>query len=183
MEAYVHGVSTRSVDELVKALGVDTGISKSEVSRICQGLDGEIARFRKRTHTHISFPYVFGTPPFARCGSAHVVSQALVVAIGVSMEGTREVLGTAVGDGESYEFWSEFLRSLKARGLGGVHLVYLRRACWPQTGCRRAVHRHSVAAVPSALLIRNVGAKVTAKQMPPVMADNANAACTERSVP
>lgn len=124
MEAYVHGVSTRSVDDLVAALGVDSGISKSEVSRICAGLDGEIEAFRTRSLTHTQFPYVFCDATFCKVRvGAHVVSQALVVATGVSIEGTREVLGTAVGDSESFEFWREFLASLKARGLAGVHLV------------------------------------------------------------
>ena len=124
MEAYVHGVSTRSVDDLVAALGVDSGISKSEVSRICAGLDREIEAFRTRTLTHTQFPYVFCDATFCKVRiGAHVVSQALVVATGVSIEGTREVLGTAVGDSESFEFWREFLASLKARGLAGVHLV------------------------------------------------------------
>ena len=124
MEAYVHGVSTRSVDDLVAALGVDSGISKSEVSRICAGLDREIEAFRTRSLTHTTFPYVFCDATFCKVRvGAHVVSQALVVATGVSIEGTREVLGTAVGDSESFEFWREFLASLKARGLAGVHLV------------------------------------------------------------
>ena len=124
MEAYVHGVSTRSVDDLVVALGADSGISKSEVSRICAGLDREITAFRERSLTHTSFPYVFCDATFCKVRvGAHVVSQALVVATGVSIDGTREVLGTAVGDSESFEFWREFLASLKARGLSGVHLV------------------------------------------------------------
>jgi putative transposase len=124
MEAYVHGVSTRSVDDLVEAMGVDAGISKSEVSRICAGLDKEIEAFRTRSLAHTQFPYVFCDATFCKVRiGAHVVSQALVVATGVSIDGTREVLGTAVGDSESYEFWREFLSSLRARGLTGVHLV------------------------------------------------------------
>lgn len=124
MEAYVHGVSTRSVDDLVAAMGVQAGVSKSEVSRICAGLDTEIEAFRTRSLTHTEFPYVFCDATFCKVRvGAHVVSQALVVATGVSIDGTREVLGTAVGDSESYEFWREFLASLKARGLTGVHLV------------------------------------------------------------
>jgi transposase-like protein len=124
MEAYVHGVSTRSVDDLVAAMGVDSGVSKSEVSRICAGLDKEIEAFRTRSLTHTQFPYVFCDATFCKVRvGAHVVSQALVVATGVSIDGTREVLGTAVGDSESFEFWREFLASLRARGLGGVHLV------------------------------------------------------------
>ncbi|EID14660.1 transposase, Mutator family protein [Mycolicibacterium phlei RIVM601174] len=101
MEAYVHGVSTRSVDDLVAALGVGSGVSKSEVSRICAGLDREIEAFRSRSLTHTSFPYVFCDATFCKVRiGAHVVSQALVVATGVSIDGTREVLGTAVGDSE-----------------------------------------------------------------------------------
>ncbi len=124
MEAYVHGVSTRSVDDLVTAMGVGSGVSKSEVSRICAGLDEEIEAFRIRSLAHTQFPYVFCDATFCKVRvGAHVVSQALVVATGVSIDGTREVLGTAVGDSESFEFWREFLASLKARGLSGVHLV------------------------------------------------------------
>ena len=124
MEAYVHGVSTRSVDDLVAAMGVASGVSKSEVSRICAGLDREIDAFRTRSLTHTQFPYVFCDATFCKVRvGAHVVSHALVVATGVSIDGTREVLGTAVGDSESFEFWREFLASLKARGLSGVHLV------------------------------------------------------------
>ena len=124
MEAYVHGVSTRSVDDLVAAMGVQAGVSKSEVSRICAGLDKEIETFRSRSLSHTEFPYVFCDATFCKVRvGAHVVSQALVVATGVSIDGTREVLGTAVGDSESYEFWREFLASLRARGLTGVHLV------------------------------------------------------------
>lgn len=124
MEAYVHGVSTRSVDDLVKALGVDTGISKSEVSRICGELDKEIKRFRERSLAHTTFPYVFADATYCKVRvGAHVVSQALIVATGVSMDGSREVLGTAVGDSESYEFWREFFAGLRSRGLSGVQLV------------------------------------------------------------
>lgn len=75
MEAYVHGVSTRNVDDLVAALGVDSGVSKSTVSRICQGLDTEIARFRERTLTHTTFPYVFLDATYCRCGSGRMWSR------------------------------------------------------------------------------------------------------------
>jgi hypothetical protein len=84
MEAYVHGVSTRSVDDLVAAMGVETGVSKSEVSRICAGLDREIEAFRTRSLTQTQFPYVFCDATFCKVRvGAHVVSQALVVATGV----------------------------------------------------------------------------------------------------
>jgi putative transposase len=124
MEAYVHGVSTRKVDDLVKALGADTGISKSEVSRICANLDEDVAAFRDRPLADTAYPYVFLDATYckARVGR-RVVSQAVVVAVGVAADGRREVLGFEVGDTESQPFWTTFLRSLKARGLGGVQLV------------------------------------------------------------
>jgi len=124
MEAYIHGVSTRKVDDLVKALGVDSGISKSEVSRICAELDAEVAEFRDRSLAGTAFPYVFLDATYckARVGG-RVSSQAVVIATGVSVDGRREVLGFDVGDSEDGAFWTSFLRSLKARGLGGTQLV------------------------------------------------------------
>jgi len=131
MEAYVHGVSTRKVDDLVSALGAETGISKSEVSRICAGLDTEVAAFNARDLAGQGFPYVFVDATYckARVGGdtygagARVCSQAVVIATGVSADGRREVLGCAVGDCETEAFWTEFLRSLRERGLTGVQLV------------------------------------------------------------
>jgi putative transposase len=124
MEAYLHGVSTRKVDDLVKALGADTGISKSEVSRICADLDQEVGAFRDRSLAEQSFPYVFLDATYCKARVNHrVVSQAVVIATGVRADGWREVLGFAVGDSEDGAFWTAFLRSLKARGLGGVQLV------------------------------------------------------------
>ena len=124
MEAYVHGVSTRKVDDLVKALGADTGISKSEVSRICASLDEDVAAFRDRPLADQAYPYVFLDATYckARVGR-RVVSQAVVVAVGVAADGRREILGFEVGETESQPFWTTFLRSLKARGLAGVKLV------------------------------------------------------------
>jgi len=124
MEAYVHGVSTRKVDDLVKALGADSGISKSEVSRICRDLDEDVSAFRTRPLGDTTYPYVFVDATYckARVGR-QVVSQAIVVAIGVAADGTRQVLGFDVGDTESEPVWTAFFRSLKARGLGGVRLV------------------------------------------------------------
>src|SRR6478672_8889849 len=106
MEAHLHGVSTRKVDDLVKAMGADTGISKSEVSRICADLDEQVASFADRDLSEQGFPYVFLDATYckARVGGARngagsrVVSQAVVVATGVSLDGRREVLGFAVGD-------------------------------------------------------------------------------------
>ena len=124
MEAYLHGVSTRKVDDLVQALGVATGISKSEVSRICADLDTEVAAFRDRTLAETSYPYVFLDATYCKARINHrVVSQAVVVAVGVSATGRREVLGMDVGDSEDGAFWTAFLRGLKARGLTGVKLV------------------------------------------------------------
>jgi putative transposase len=122
MRAYFHVASTRKVDDLEKALGVDAGISKSEVSRICTGLDAEVAQFRDRTLASQDFPYMFldATCRKARVGH-RIVSQAVVVAVGVAADGRRELLGFDVGDREN--FWTEFLRSLNIRGLGGVKLV------------------------------------------------------------
>ena len=125
MEAYLHGVSTRKVDDLVKALGADTGISKSEVSRICAGLDAEVAQFRDRTLSTLDYPYVFLDATYCKARVNHrIVSQAIVVAVavGVAADGRREVLGFDVGDTENEGFWTAFLRSLKVRGLDGVKL-------------------------------------------------------------
>src|SRR5665647_2601309 len=124
MEAYLHGVSTRKVDDLVKALGADTGISKSEVYRIYQDLDGEVAAFRDRDLGETGYPYVFLDATYCKARVNHrVISQAMVVAIGVAADGRREVLGFDVGDSETEAFWTSFLRSLKTRGLDGVKLV------------------------------------------------------------
>jgi putative transposase len=124
MEAYVHGTSTRKVDDLVKALGVEAGISKSEVSRICAELDGEVATFGSRSLAHTAFPYVFVDATYLKARvDGRVVSRAVVIATGVTADGGREVLGLDVGDSEDGAFWTAFLRSLKARGLQGVQLV------------------------------------------------------------
>jgi putative transposase len=124
MEAYLHGVSTRKVDDLVKALGADTGISKSEVSRICADLDQEVTAFRSRSLKDAAYPYVFLDATYCKARvNRRVVSQAVVVATGVRADGHREVLGFDVGDSEDGAFWTAFLRSLKARGLTGVQLV------------------------------------------------------------
>src|SRR5215210_6694945 len=124
MEAYVNGVSTRAVDDLVAALGVESGISKSEVSRICAGLDEQVEAFRSRPLHHTGFPYVFldATHLHVR-RTGQVTSMAVVVATGVTAAGGREVLGVGVGDSEDEVFWRGFLRTLKQRGLAGMRLV------------------------------------------------------------
>ena len=124
MEAYVHGVSTRKVDDLVAALGVESGISKSEVSRICSELDTDLKAFRERPLGHTEFPYVFLDATYVKGRvRGRVVSRAVVIATGVTADGGREVLGVEVGDSEDGAFWTAFCKSLRARGLAGVHLV------------------------------------------------------------
>ena len=121
-EAYVLGVSTRKVDELVRAMGM-TGISKSEVSRICKDLDERARAFRER-ELDGEYPYVWLDAKYLKVREGdRVVSMALVVATGVRRSGEREVLGCDIGLSEDAPFWTEFLRSLKTRGLKGVRLV------------------------------------------------------------
>ena len=132
MEAYVHGISTRSVDDLVVTLGADSGISKSEVSRICEQLDESVGAFRTRTLDHIEFPYVYLDATYLHVRNkpgkgGQVVSMAVVVATGIAANGSREVLGLDVGDSEDETFWRSFLLSLKQRGLAGVQLVHFAR--------------------------------------------------------
>ena len=123
-EAWVHGVSTRKVDDLVTAMGGIGGVGKSEVSRICAQLDADVAEFTSRPLTDTAFPYVFCDATYCQVRlGGRVVSQAVVIATGVSADGRREVLGHAVGDSENEVFWTEFLRSLRERGLSGVQLV------------------------------------------------------------
>jgi putative transposase len=124
MTAYITGTSTRKVDDLVRALGCDTGVSKSTVSRICAEIDEQVDVFRTRRLDHMEFPYVFVDATYVKARVDHrIVSRAVVVATGVSADGNREVLGLDVGDSEDEVFWTSFLRSLKDRGLDGVHLV------------------------------------------------------------
>jgi transposase-like protein len=160
-EAYVQGVSTRRVDELVKALGME-GISKSQVSRMCAELDQEVERFRTRRLTG-HYPYVWLDATFVKVREGgRVVSQAIVIAIGVRATGEREVLGLDVGPSEDGAFWTAFLRTLVARGLGGVQLVIsdahqglkgaiaaiLGGASWQR--CRVHFVRNALALVPKA---------------------------------
>ena len=124
MEAYLHGVSTRKVETQVKALGADSTIFKSEVSRICEDLDREVGQFRDRDLSVLDYPYVLLDATYCKARVNHrVVSKAVVVAFGVAADGRREVLGFDVGDSENEVFWTGFLRSLKSSGLSGVKLV------------------------------------------------------------
>lgn len=121
-EAYIHGVSTRKVDELVQSLGM-TGISKSEVSRLCSELDELVEAFRHRPLTN-RYPYVWLDAKYIKVREGgRVLSMALVVAVGVTSSGDREVLGLDVGLTEDGPFWTEFLRDLVRRGLSDVRLV------------------------------------------------------------
>ena len=158
-EAYVQGVSTRRVDELVRALGLE-GVSKSQVSRVCQALDAEVERFRTRRLAG-PYPYVWLDATFVKVRhDGRVVSMAVVIAIGVTATGEREVLGLDVGPSEDGAFWLAFLRGLVARGLGGVQLVVsdaheglkraiaavLHGAAWQR--CRVHFVRNALALVP-----------------------------------
>jgi transposase-like protein len=121
-EAYVHGVSTRKVDDLMKALGLD-GMSKSEVSRICAELDVEVEAFRARPITG-EHPYLWIDATYHKVRQdGRVQSMATVVAIGVTADGERQILGVDAGPSEDGPFWTAFLRSLVKRGLHGVRLV------------------------------------------------------------
>ncbi len=124
MTAYITGTSTRKVDDLVRALGCASGVSKSTVSRICKGIDDEVAVFRTRPLGHLAMPYVYLDATYIKARNNHrIVSRAVVVATAVTVDGNREVLGLDVGDSEDEVFWTAFLRTLRDRGLDGVKLV------------------------------------------------------------
>jgi putative transposase len=124
MTAYITGTSTRKVDDLVKALGCDSGVSKSTVSRICAGIDADVNVLRTRRLDHQAFVYVWLDATYVHVREMrHVVSKAVVIATGLRADGHREVLGLDVGDSENETFWREFLTDLTDRGLGGVKLV------------------------------------------------------------
>jgi putative transposase len=121
-QAYIQGVSTRRVDELVKALGL-TGIDKSAVSRISQQLDKTVRQFRERK-LEGTYPYIWLDALYLKVRQNHrIVSQAVVIAIGVKETGEREILGFDIGASEEHAFWLAFLRSLIDRRLQGVQLV------------------------------------------------------------
>ena len=121
-EAYVHGVSTRSVDDLVKAMGM-TGISKSQVSRLCEEIDDKVKAFLSRP-IEGDWPYLWIDATYVKVRqSGRIVSVAVIIAVGVNSDGRREVLGMDIGPSEAETFWTEFLRKLARRGLRGVKLV------------------------------------------------------------
>jgi transposase-like protein len=121
-EAYIQGVSTRSVDDLVQAMGM-SGISKSQVSRLCGEIDERVQTFLTRP-LEGDWPYVWLDATYVKVRQAgRIVSVAVIIAIGVNSDGRREVLGMDIGPSEAETFWTEFLRKLTRRGLRGVKLV------------------------------------------------------------
>jgi putative transposase len=121
-EAYVQGVSTRSVDDLVKAMGM-SGVSKSQVSRLCGEIDDKIKTFLDRP-LEGDWPYVWLDATYLKVRQdGRIVSVATIIAVGVNSAGRREVLGLAIGASEAETFWTDFLRKLARRGLRGVKLV------------------------------------------------------------
>jgi transposase-like protein len=138
-EAYVHGVSTRSVDDLVKAMG-GTGVSKSQVSRLCAEIDERVNAFLSRP-IEGSWPYLWldATYVKARKGG-RIVSVAAIIAVAVNTDGRREVLGVATGASEAEVFWADFLRSLADRGLRGVKLVIADDHKGLRAAARRVFH-------------------------------------------
>src|ERR1700760_3201311 len=121
-EAYVQGVSTRSVDDLVQAMGM-SGISKSQVSRLCGEIDDKVKAFLERP-IEGDWPYVWLDATYVKVRqNGRIISVAVIIAVGVNSDGRREVLGMTVGASEAETFWTDFLRSLARRGLRGVRLV------------------------------------------------------------
>ena len=121
-EAYVQGISTRSVDDLVKAMGM-SGISKSQVSRLCEEIDGKVKAFLERP-IEGDWPYIWIDATYVKSRrGGRIVSVAVIVAVGVNTDGRREVLGMEIGTSEAEPIWTEFLRKLTRRGLRGVKLV------------------------------------------------------------
>ena len=121
-EAYVQGVSTRSVDDLVQVMGM-SGISKSQVSRLCGEIDDRVNTFLNRP-LEGDWPYLWLDATYVKVRRAgRIVSVAVIIAVGVNSDGRREILGMAIGASEAETFWTEFLRSLARRGLRGVKLV------------------------------------------------------------
>ena len=121
-EAYVHGVSTRSVDDLVKAMGM-SGISKSQVSRLCEEIDEKVKAFLTRP-IEGDWPYLWIDATYVKVRqNGRIVSVAVIIAVGVNSDGRREILGMDIGPSEAETFWTAFLRKLARRGLRGVKLV------------------------------------------------------------
>jgi len=138
-EAYVHGVSTRSVDDLVKAMG-GSGVSKSQVSRLCAEIDERVNAFLNRP-IEGSWPYLWIDATYLKSRKGgRIVSVAVIVAVAVNTDGRREVLGVATGASEAEVFWTDFLRSLADRGLRGVKLVIADDHKGLRAAARRVFH-------------------------------------------
>jgi transposase-like protein len=121
-EAYIQGISTRSVDDLVQAMG-GSGISKSQVSRLCEEIDERVHAFLERP-IEGDWPYLWIDATYVKVREAgRIVSMAVIVAVGVNADGRREILGMDIGPSEAETFWTDFLRKLTRRGLRGVKLV------------------------------------------------------------
>ena len=121
-EAYIQGISTRSVDDLVQAMGM-SGISKSQVSRLCEEIDDRVKTFLGRP-IEGDWPYLWLDATYVKVRqNGRIVSVAVTIAVAVNTDGRREVLGMDIGPSEAETFWIEFLRKLKRRGLSGVKLV------------------------------------------------------------
>jgi transposase-like protein len=160
-QAYVHGVSTRAVDNLAEALGIK-GISKDQVSRICRELDTQVEAFRTR-RLDGEYPYLFLDATFEKVREGgRVIAMAVLIAVAVTSTGEREVVGVDVGPAEDHQFWLAFCRSLVDRGLAGVQLVVsdahlglkqavaqvFTGATWQR--CRVHFMRNALATVPKA---------------------------------
>jgi putative transposase len=166
-EAYIQGISTRSVDELVKAMG-GTGISKSQVSRLCEEIDQRVGAFLDRP-IEGEWPYLWIDATYIKQRQGgRIVSVAVIVAVGVNTDGRREILGIAVGASEAEPFWKAFLRSLADRGLRGVKLV----VADDHKGLRAAVTKVFSASLQRCRVhwMRNMLAHVPLKHRPAVVA-------------
>ncbi|WP_249689056.1 IS256 family transposase, partial [Microvirga sp. 3-52] len=166
-EAYVHGISTRSVDDLVKAMGA-SGISKSQVSRLCEEIDERVNAFLSRPIDG-EWPYLWIDATYLKTREAgRIVSTAVILAVGVNSDGRREVLGVATGASEAEPFWAAFLRSLADRGLRGVKLVIADDHKGLRAAAARVFHAsHQRCRVH---WMRNAMAHLAPKQRPAVVA-------------
>ena len=148
-EAYIQGVSTRSVDDLVQAMGM-SGVSKSQVSRLCGEIDDKVNGFLDRS-LEGDWPYLWLDATYVKVREAgRIVSVAVTVAVAVNDQGRREVLGMAIGASEAEAFWTEFLRSLVRRGLRGVKLLISDDHKGLKAAATRIPRRH-LAKMPCAL--------------------------------
>jgi transposase-like protein len=160
-EAYVHGVSTRSVDDLVKAMGM-SGISKSQVSRLCEDIDERVKTFLQRP-IEGTWPYLWIDATYVKVREAgRIVSVAVIIAVAANTDGRREVVGMKIGPSEAEPFWTDFLRSLTRRGLRGVKLV----VSDSHEGLKKAVGKvlHATWQRCAVHFMRNAMASVTVKQ-------------------